>query len=117
MGDFNRRETWRGVSAAGSDQARVAAAQFPAKVWEVAALEVLRANAKAVELLTGRALVRHQIRPGGWRDVGADRRSTGDHEQAARGLYHRKIEEQEGYLPDLQDAAAAHAVLEDAEED
>jgi hypothetical protein len=52
--DFNRGETWREVSATGSDQARAAAAQFLAEVREVAALEALRANAKAVELLTAR---------------------------------------------------------------
>ena len=49
--DFNSGETWREVSVTGSDQAREAAAQFLAGVREVAALEALHANAKAVELL------------------------------------------------------------------
>lgn len=43
---FNRGETWRDVSATGSDQARAAAAQLLAEVREAAALEALRANAK-----------------------------------------------------------------------
>ncbi len=51
--DFNRGETWREISVTGSDQARAAAVQFLAEVSEVAALKALRANAKAVELLTG----------------------------------------------------------------
>lgn len=61
--DFNRGETWREVSAIGNDQARAAAAQFLAEVREAAALEALRANAKAVELITGRRWGSRNKRP------------------------------------------------------
>ena len=71
--DFNRGETWREVSATGSDQAREAAAHFLSEVSEVAALEALRANAKAVELLTARRwYVMKSAREGGatWAQIG-----------------------------------------------
>ncbi len=68
--DFNRGETWREISATGNDQARAGAAQFLAEVSEVAALEALRANAKAVELLTARRW--HVIKSA--REAGAARR-------------------------------------------
>lgn len=110
--DFNRGETWREVSATGSDQARAAAAQFLAEVREVAALEALRANAKAVELLTGRRWhVIKSAREAGatWTQIG---QALGITKQAAHDFYRRKIEEQEKYQPDLHDLAAARAVLE-----
>ncbi|MEW1857473.1 hypothetical protein AB0268_12575 [Pseudarthrobacter oxydans] len=115
--DFNRGETWREVSATGSDQARVAAAQFLTEVREVAALEALRANAKAVELLTARRwYVIKSAREAGatWAQIGE---ALGITKQAAHDFYRRRIEEQEKYLPDLHDAAAARAVLEEAKED
>ena len=115
--DFNRGETWRGVSATGSDQARVAAAQFLTEVREVAALEALRANAKAVELLTARRwYVIKSAREAGatWAQIGE---ALGITKQAAHDFYRRRIEEQEKYLPDLHDAAASRAVLEEAKED
>ncbi|MET3934817.1 hypothetical protein [Arthrobacter sp. OAP107] len=111
--DFNRGETWREISATGSDQAREAAAQFLAQVSEVAALEGLRANAKAVEQLTGRRWYVMKIRREGgatWAQIGE---ALGITKQAAHDFYRRKIEKQEKYLSDLHDAATARAVLED----
>ncbi len=109
--DFNRGQTWREASATGSDQA--GAAQFLAEVREVAALEALRANAKAVELLTAkRWYVMRSAREAGatWSQIGE---ALGISKQAAQDFYRRKIEEQEKNLPDLHEAAAARAVLED----
>lgn len=115
--DFSRGETWREVSATGSDQARAAAAQFLAEVREVAALEALRANAKAVELLTARRwYVIKSAREAGatWTQIGE---ALGITKQAAHDFYRRKIEEQEKYEPDVHDSAAARAVLEDVKGD
>ena len=111
--DFNRGETWREMSATGNGQAREAAGRFIAEVSEVAALEALRANARAVELLTARRwYVMKSARETGatWGQIGE---ALGITKQAAHDFYRRKIEEQEKYLPDLHDAAAARAVLED----
>lgn len=111
--DFNRGQMWREASATGSDQAPAAAAQFLAEVREVAALEALRANAKAVELLTAkRWYVMKSARETGatWAQIGE---ALGISKQAAHDFYRRKIEEQEKNLLDLHDAAAARAVLED----
>jgi len=112
--DFNSGETWREVSATGSDQAREAAAHFLAEISEVAALEALRANAKAVELLTGRRwYVMKSAREAGatWAQIGE---ALGITKQAAHDFYSRKIEEQEKYLSsDLHDTAAARAVLDE----
>jgi hypothetical protein len=112
--DFNRGETWREISATGAGRpAREAAAKFLAEVSEVAALEALRANAKAVELLTARRwYVMKSAREAGatWAQIGE---ALGITKQAAHDFYRRKIEEQEKYLPDLHDAASARAVLEE----
>jgi hypothetical protein len=45
-----------------------------------------------------------------WAQIGE---ALGITKQAAHDFYRRKIEEQEKCLPDLHDAAAARAVLED----
>jgi hypothetical protein len=77
----------------------------------------LRANAKAVELLTARRwYVIKSAREAGatWAQIGE---ALGITEQAAHDFYRRKIEEQEKYLPDLHDVAAARAVLEEVKED
>lgn len=111
--DFNSGETWREVSATGSDQAREGATHFLAEISEVAALEALRANAKAVELLTGRRwYVMKSAREAGatWAQIGD---ALGITKQAAHDFYSRKIEEQERYLSDLHDTAAARAVLDE----
>lgn len=84
--DFNHDETWREGSATSSDQARVAAAKFLAEVREVAALEWLRANARAVELLTARRWYVIKSAREGRREVGPDRRSTGDHQTSCARL-------------------------------
>jgi hypothetical protein len=79
-GKTNSGETWREVSATGSDQARAAAAYFLAGVREVAALGASRANAKAVELLTARRwYVIKSVREAGetWAQIG---RSAGNHQ-------------------------------------
>jgi hypothetical protein len=115
--DFNSGETWREVSATGSDQALEAAAQFLAGVREVAALEALRANAKAVELLTARRwYVIKTAREAGatWAQIGE---ALGITKQAAHDFYRRKIGEQEKYLSDVHEATAARAVMEEANED
>ncbi|MBT8163770.1 MULTISPECIES: hypothetical protein [Arthrobacter] len=112
--DFNRGETWREVSASGSDQVRASAAHFLAEVSEIAALEALRANAKAVELLTARRwYVIKSAREAGatWAQIGD---ALGITKQAAHDFYSRKIEELE--KPNPHDVAAARAVLEDAKE-
>jgi hypothetical protein len=115
--DFNRAETWREVSATGSGQARVAAAQFLAKVSEVAALEVLRANVKAVELLTARR--RYVIKSA--REAGATWTQIGDAlgitKQPAHHFYPTEDRRAGKYLPDLHDGGAAYAVLKEAKED
>lgn len=111
--DFNRGETWREASANGGDEAREAAAQFLAEVREVAALQALRANAKAVELLTARRwYVMKSAREAGatWAQIGE---ALGITKQGAYDFYRRKIEEHEKHQPDLHDTAAARAVLED----
>ena len=115
--DFNRGETWREVSFSGSDEARVAAAQFLAEVREVAALEALRANAKAVQLLTARRwYVIKSTREAGatWAQIGE---ALGITKQAAHDFYRCRIEEQETWLLVLHDTPAARAVLEGAKED
>lgn len=111
--DFNRGESSPGFSSIASDQAREAAAHFLTEVSEVAALEALRANAKAVELLTARRwYVMKSAREGGatWAQIGE---ALGITKQAAHDFYRRKIEEQEQQSPDFHDTAAARAVLED----
>ena len=111
--DFNRGEASLGNSSTGSDRAREAAAHFLSEVSEVAALEALRANARAVELLTARRwYVMKSAREGGatWEQIGE---ALGITKQAAHDFYQRKIEEQEKDSPDLHDTAAARAVLDD----
>jgi hypothetical protein len=84
---------------------------------EVAALEALRANAKAVELLTARRwyVIRSAREAGAtWAQIGE---ALGITKQAVHDFYRRKIEEQEKYLPDLHDVASARAVLEEVKED
>jgi len=111
--DFNRGEASPGISSAGNDHALEAAAHFLSEVSEVAALEALRANARAVELLTARRwYVMKSAREGGatWAQIGE---ALGITKQAAHDFYRRKIEEEERHLPDLHDMAAARAVLED----
>jgi hypothetical protein len=112
--DFNSGETWREVAAKnpGSSHA-AAAARVLAQLPEVTALDALRANAKAVDLLTGRRwYVMKSAREAGatWAQIGE---ALGMTKQAAHDFYRRKIEEQEKYLPDLHDAPGARAVLED----
>jgi hypothetical protein len=115
LGRFNSGETWREVAAKnpGSSHA-AAAARVLAQLPEVtAALDALRANARAVDLLTGRRwYVMKSAREAGatWAQIGE---ALGMTKQAAHDFYRRKIEEQEKYLPDLHDAPGARAVLED----
>jgi hypothetical protein len=111
--DFNRGETLPGISSTRSDQAREAATHFLSEVSEVAALEALRANARAVEVLTARRwYVMKSAREGGatWEQIDE---ALGITKEAAHDFYQRKIEEQEKYLPQLHDTAAARAVLDD----
>lgn len=86
-------------SVTGSDRARAAAAQFLTEVREVAALEALRENVKAVELLTARRwYVMKSAREAGatWAQIGE---ALGITKQAAHDFYRRKIEEQGKYFP------------------
>lgn len=112
--DFNNGETWRDVAAKNKDNVHAAAAaRALAELPCVTALDALRANARAVALLTGRRwYVMKTAREDGasWSQIGA---ALGMTKQAAHDFYRRKIEEQETYLPDLHDAARARAVLED----
>ncbi|WP_285244161.1 hypothetical protein [Pseudarthrobacter sp. fls2-241-R2A-127] len=88
-------------------------AEALAEISEVAALEALRANAKAVELLTARRwYVMKSAREAGatWAQIGE---ALGITKQAAHDFYSRKTEEQEKYLSDLHDTAAARAVLDE----
>jgi hypothetical protein len=50
------------------------------------------------------------LRGATWAQIGE---ALGITQRAAHDFYRRKIEEQEKHLPDLHDAAAARAVLED----
>lgn len=112
--DFNRGESWREVAAKSQDTQHAAtAAGALAQLPEVTALEALRANARAVDLLTGRRwYVMKSAREAGatWAQIGE---ALGMTKQAAHDFYRRKIEEQEKYLPDPHDAPGARAVLED----
>ncbi|MEZ2388001.1 hypothetical protein AB6813_00395 [bacterium RCC_150] len=112
--DFNRGETWREPAATTTGNAREApAARFLSDISEVAALEALRANAKAVELLTGRRwYVMKSAREAGatWSQIGE---ALGMTKQAAHDFYRRKIEEQDTDQQDVHDAEGARAVLED----
>lgn len=112
--DFNSGETWREVAAKNQGNEHAAtAARLLAQLPEVTALDALRANARAVALLTARRwYVMKAAREGGatWSQIGE---ALGMTKQAAHDFYRRKIEEQETYLPDLHDAAEARAVLED----
>lgn len=112
--DFNSAETWREVAAktAGTEHA-VTSARALAQLPEVTALDALRANVRAVDLLTARRwYVMKSAREAGatWSQIGE---ALGITKQAAHDFYRRKIEEQETYVPDLHDAAGARAVLED----
>lgn len=112
--DFNSAETWREVAAknAGPEHA-VTSAGALAQLPEVTALDALRANVRAVDLLTARRwYVMESAREAGatWSQIGE---ALGITKQAAHDFYRRKIEEQETYVPDLHDAAGARAVLED----
>ena len=112
--DFNSVETWRDIAAKnrGTQHAATAAGAL-AQLPEVTALDALRANARAVDLLTGRRwYVMKSAREDGatWAQIGE---ALGMTKQAAHDFYRRKIEEQETYLPDLHDAPGARAVLED----
>jgi hypothetical protein len=112
--DFNSGETWREVAAKnrGNSHAATAAGAL-AQLPEVTALDALRANARAVDLLTGRRwYVMKSAREAGatWAQIGE---ALGMTKQAAHDFYRRKIEEQEKHLPDLHNAPGARAVLED----
>jgi hypothetical protein len=112
--DFNSGETWREVAAKnrGNGHAETAARAL-AQLPEVTALDALRANTRAVDLLTGRRwYVMKSAREAGatWAQIGE---ALGMTKQAAHDFYRRKIEEQQKYLPDLHDAPGARAVLED----
>ena len=112
--DFNSAETWREVAAktAGTEHA-VTSARALAQLPETTALDALRANVRAVDLLTARRwYVMKSAREAGatWSQIGE---ALGITKQAAHDFYRRKIEEQETYVPDLHDAAGARAVLED----
>ncbi|MFK0003558.1 hypothetical protein [Paenarthrobacter sp. NPDC090522] len=88
-----------------------AAAHFLTAVSEVAALEALRANAKAVELLTGRRwYVMKSAREAG--DVDQIGEALGITTQAAHDFYDADRRRRE-ILPDLHAAAAVRAVLRD----
>jgi hypothetical protein len=112
--DFNSGETWREVAAKNQGNSHAAtAAGALAQLPEVTALDALRVNARAVDLLTGRRwYVMKSAREAGatWAQIGE---ALGMTKQAAHDFYRRQIGELAKYLPDLHDAPGARAVLED----
>lgn len=100
------RETGKADQVAAGEQAL---AELP----EVTALQVLQANRRLVELLTGRRwIVMQRAREEGasWEQIGE---ALGMSRQGAWEWYRNKIELQEQYVSDYHDAARARAVLDE----
>lgn len=113
--DFHERRLWEQTGAklraqaADAERLRVvddATAKAPA----VSALEALAANARLVDLLSGRRwYVMQAAREEGaeWAEIGA---ALGISKQAAWEFYKRKIEARETYVADHHDTERARAV-------
>jgi len=100
------------LRAQGADAEQLrAVADAAARASAVSALEALAANARLVDLLTGRRwYVMQDARSRGaeWAEIGA---ALGVSKQAAWEFYKRKIEAQETHAADYHDAEAARAAL------
>jgi hypothetical protein len=108
---YGQRTMWRKVIERGGDQA--VAEQELAELPNVTALDALEANARLVDLLTGRRWsVMQAAREAGktWDEIGL---ALGMSRQGAQDWYRRKIANQERYVPEFHDAERARAVLDD----
>jgi hypothetical protein len=112
---YNERATWNRAIAQGSDEAQKVARHALAELPEVSALDALKANHSAVDLLIGRRwYVIQEARESGatWEEIGA---ALGITKQGAQDYYRRQIEKQQQYAPSLHDADRAHAALDDGD--
>ncbi|MBG0741726.1 hypothetical protein IV500_20425 [Paeniglutamicibacter antarcticus] len=108
---YGQRAVWERVIAQGGnkDVALGALSALP----EASALDALKANRAAVDLLVGRRwYVMREAREAGatWEAIGD---ALGVTKQGAQDYYRRKIEKQEMLVSDLHDAARARAVLDE----
>jgi hypothetical protein len=106
---YQQRATWERVIAQGgrNDIALRSLSELP----EVSALDALKANRAAVDLLVGRRwYVMEEAREAGatWEAIGE---ALGITRQGAQDYYRRQIERQEMFMSDLHDATRARAVL------
>jgi hypothetical protein len=107
----HERGTWAGILRKDPDNAvaRGALDQLP----EAGPLEALAANARLVDLLTGRRwYVMRDAREAGttWSEIG---QALGMTRQGAQDYYRRAITKQEQYVGGLHDAARARAVVDE----
>lgn len=108
---YGQRRMWHKVIERGGDQA--VAEEALAELSNVAPLDALEANAKLVDLLTGRRWsVMQAAREAGntWDEIGL---ALGMSRQGAQDWYRRKIADQERYVAEFHDADRARAVLDD----
>ncbi len=113
---FHERRMWEQAGeklrAQGADGERLRVVDdAAAKALAVSALEALAANARLVDLLSGRRwYVIQAAREQGaeWAEIGA---ALGISKQAAWEFYKRKIEAQETYVGDHHDTARARSAL------
>lgn len=106
---YGTLSTWTDAAERGADPDIAAGAL--AEVPEVTALDALEANRRLVDLVTGRRwYVMREAREAGasWSEIGE---ALGMTKQGAQDWYRRKLVEQEKYVGDLHDTAAARAVL------
>ena len=108
---YGQRATWARVIAQGGNEATAlrALAELPA----ASALDALKANRNAVDLLVGRRwYVMEEAREAGatWEAIGD---ALGITKQGAQDYYRRQIEKQETFVSGLHDAARAHAALDE----
>ena len=111
------RNLWRKVLAnpdSKPDSRALAEKRLP-ELESATGLDALAANVRLVELMKGwQWLAIKSAREDGatWEQVG---QVLGTSKQGAQLAYRRAIETQEKYVPDLHDAAAGRAVLEEAD--
>ena len=111
------RGLWRKVLADpdAKPEAKTLAARKLAELESASGLDALAANAELVKLLKGwQWLAIKSAREDGatWEQIGE---VLGISKQGALNAYTRAIEHQEKYVPDLHDAAAGRAVIEEAD--
>jgi hypothetical protein len=110
---YGSRMTWETARARGADPGVVdrALAELP----DVTALDALEANARLVDLLTGRRwYVMRDAREAGasWSEIGA---ALGMSKQGAQDWYRRKIADRERCVGDLHDTERARSALADGD--